>query len=288
MKLLQSIRQRINSIFDYYIDFDRSNFVRLFATTILVSLLSFVLVIATSYFFNGRTYTGQSFTEYAELYGGIFGLIAEKAQIISAVTLLNYALIASHFLSFSRYKQHLSLTNCVKGLPSKKWSQYFFFLVILSLTELYPSPYYYGDQWSILEYSISGISSFADWSYELVRFLAFTLMIVFAFVLAKKEVTRFSVLKKEPYVILTAILLIFSVEALNLAFTTGVDKFIGNFFVLLDSKNLFGIVVGVIKVTTAVIIVPSKIVSLSNYASEKKVKPRPIALESEDLIDDFE
>jgi len=104
-------------------------------------------------------------------------------------------------------------------------------------------------------------------------------------IIVQKEKFKLVELVKQRWEIISIVIMICALEALSDTFVTAVDLYIGDFFVLLDSKNLFGIIVWIIKLSFYVYLIPMKLVILS-YKKKGTIEIVNSPRENEDVLDD--
>lgn len=289
MKLLFSIKDIIDIIFNYVKHFDRSNHVRLFGSGILISIISATAVLSLIY--GIEQIVPSVFIENPYAPAGFFKFyvfISDNLNLIIGTTLLNFALVSTHFLSFTNQQENISLVDSIRGLSSKKWGLYLSFLIILFIISLYPSPYLEdgGSFYSLLNLSVSGISTLGFWLYELIELFMSVLAVVFAILLVQKERFVVKELVKNRIGILAIILIIFGLNELFLALSVAIDTYLGNLFVLLDEKNIFGILLSILKLFLLVYLIPAQITALTYGDAPNLELVKSRTKDNENVLDD--
>ncbi len=288
MKILNRLRDILNYTIDYFSHFNRANSLSLVLAIVLASVFSLLIIMSASYVYNSITSYGTDFVDLIGENGGLYFWVGRKAPLIAVVNIMTLALLAPHFVQFSK-QPNVSprLITHLKSISSKKWALYLGFLATMYLFELIPDPFTYDPfGFDDLFYQYDSNSKWRFWVYEFTRYIAYGLAIVFSYVLIHRDKISIKFIVDNRITIFTVFLLLLSIEAITNAAIAGTNSHVGNLIsYLFDSDFLFQATLTLINLTIILLFVPAKIISMTFTESHENELQDSVPKNEDDLLD---
>jgi hypothetical protein len=286
MTLLRELKKKVNSVFDFYLQFQRKKFWALLGTVLLIGVGVSICVLICSYMLTSITRPGSSFS-YEQLLDPTIWLMFRGRTVIF-ITLFTFSLAPGYFYDIRRTGETPLFFNRLRGVPSKKIGHYFFFILIIALLDLVPEPMRYYDMFAY--YSDYEPSNFYTFLYLWFELLTYLLGLLFCYILINKESIDFNVILKERVMIAVALLTFFLLWFIE----NHVYSFFENYLGILVTPQMpitifLTLIIALFKIVISTLIIPGQIIALSNDEEAlNKVSKQNIRSESDDILDEFD
>ena len=117
---LNFLKNILSDIIDYFLNFDRSKTWLLIGSLFLVSIISTLIVLIPTFLYYKTVEPQFSLPSSLDNSARLIGIIVDKGFLINGISLLIYAFLSPHFMSFTRNERYVTISQATKKCFSSK------------------------------------------------------------------------------------------------------------------------------------------------------------------------